>query len=97
MRSTSPASNACTAVMPSVIMRPLTRVSLTLSASRHSGHLTMSMLALCSQRSSLKGPLVTMFAASVHLSPNFSTVFLLTARNEECATCWMNHGCGVVS
>jgi hypothetical protein len=33
-----------------------------------------------------------MFAGSVHLSPNFSTVFWLTARNEVCADCWMNHG-----
>ena len=43
------------------------------------------MFELCCQRSSLKGPLVTMFAASVHLSPNCSTAFLLTARNEVCA------------
>ena len=55
------------------------------------------MLALCSHDSSLNGPFVTMFAGSVHLSPNFSTVFWLTARKEVCADCWRNHGCGLVS
>ncbi len=55
------------------------------------------MLALCSHRSSLKGPFVTMFAASVHLSPNCSTAFLFTARNEWCATCCTNHGVGLFS
>ncbi len=55
------------------------------------------MLALCSHDSSLKGPFVTMFAGSVHLSPNCSTAFWLTARNDVCADCWMNHGCGLVS
>ena len=38
-----------------------------------------------------------MFAGSVHLSPNLSTAALFTARNEWCATCCVNHGCGVVS
>jgi hypothetical protein len=38
-----------------------------------------------------------MLLASVHLSPNWSTAFWLTARNEWCATCWTNHGCGEVS
>ena len=38
-----------------------------------------------------------MFAASVHLSPNWSTAFLFTARNEWCAACWRNHGVGFVS
>ena len=53
------------------------------------------MLALCSHFSSLKGPLVTMFAGSVHLSPNFSTVFLLNGEERGGAQiCWMNHGCG---
>ena len=46
---------------------------------------------------SLNGPSVTMFFASVHLSPNCSTAFLLTARNDVWATCWTNHGCGEVS
>ena len=78
-------------------MRPLTRVSLTLAASRHPSHLTRSMLALCSHDSSLNGPFVTMFAGSVHLSPYFSTVFGLTARKEVCADCWRNQGCGLVS
>ena len=57
----------------------------------------MSIRELCSQISSLNGPLVTMFAGSVHLSPYFSTVAWFTARNEECAICCRNHGCGEVS
>ena len=38
-----------------------------------------------------------MFAGSVHLSPNFSTVALCTAMNEWCADCCTNHGCALVS
>ena len=38
-----------------------------------------------------------MFCASVHLFPNFSTAFWLTARNEWCASCWRNQGCAEVS
>ena len=55
------------------------------------------MLLLCCHDSSLKGPLVTMFAASVHFEPNCSTVGRWTARNEVCADCWTNHGCAEVS
>ena len=75
--STSPASNACTAVVPSEIIRPLTRSSVTLSASRHSAHLIRSMLELCCHCSSWNGPFVTMFAASVHFSPYCSTALRL--------------------
>ena len=52
------------------------------------------MLPACA---SLNGPSVTMFFASVHLSPYFSTAFGFTARNDVWATCWTNHGCGEVS
>ena len=97
MTSTSPASKACTAVVPSEIIRPLTRWRLTSFAFRQSGFLTRSMRESCCQLASLNGPSVTMFFASVHLSPYFSTVFLLTARNDVWATCWTNHGCGEVS
>ena len=97
MTSTSPASNACTAVVPSEIIRPLTRSRLTSLAFRQSGFLTRSMRESCSQFARLNGPSVTMFFASVHLSPNCSTAFLLTARNDVCATCCTNHGCGDVS
>ncbi len=83
--STSPASNACTAVVPSVIMRPFTRFSATSSALRHSSHLTRSSAELCSQFAIWNGPFVTMFAASVQRSPNCSIVGWWTARNEWCA------------
>src|SRR6188508_2895327 len=95
--STSPASNAWTAVVPSEIIRPFTRWRLTSFAFRHWSHLTRSMRESCCQLASLNGPSVTMFFASVHLSPNCSTAFLLTARNDVCATCWTNHGCAEVS
>ncbi len=95
--SSSPASKACTAVVPSEIIRPLIRSSETSSALRQSFHFTRSSRELCCQASSLNGPFVTMFAASVHLFPNFSTVGRCTAMKEWWATCWMNQGCGVVS
>ena len=74
---------------------PLARCSLTSLALRQPFHLTRSISASCFQTASLNGPSVTMCPGSVHLSPQRSTAFLLTARNEWWATCWMNQGSGV--
>src|SRR4029078_3033457 len=97
LTSTSPASNDCTAVVPSVMIRPFARWSFTSLASRQPFHLARSISASCFQTASLNGPSVTMWPGSVHFSPHFVTAFLFTARNEWWAACWMNHGCGEVS
>src|SRR5512146_136605 len=76
---------------------PLTRVRVTDLAFRQPSHLTRSSSASCRQAASLNGPSVTMWLGSVHLLPHFCTVFGLTARNEVCADCWTNQGCGLVS
>src|SRR5262245_18466793 len=75
---------------------PLTRVSETFDASRHWFHLTRSISASWRHTASLNVPFVTMWLASVHLSPHCVTAFLFTARNEWWATCWTNQGCGEV-
>ncbi len=59
--STSPASNACTAVVPSDDHGPLTRVSVTSVGVAPPSHLTRSMSRRAPSASSLNGPFVTMF------------------------------------
>jgi hypothetical protein len=97
LTSTSPELNACSAVEPSGMIFRITLFSLTLLASRQPSHFVSTTWALCCHCVSLNGPFVTMWAGSVHLLPHFSTVALLTARNDVWPSCWMNHGCGEVS
>src|SRR6478735_4881426 len=82
LTSTCPELNACSAVEPSGMILRITLFSLTLPASRQPLHFVSTTCALCCHCVSLKAPLVTIWAGSVHLSPHFCTVALLTARNE---------------
>jgi hypothetical protein len=95
--SNSPARNDCSAVVASGIIFASTRVMWTDAASRQPLHFWSAIEELCCHAVRRNGPFVTMFLGSVHFSPNCSTVARWTARNEVCAICCTNHGCGVVS
>ena len=73
--SISPFSKAATPVVASLIITILIVFRVTDAASRQSAHFSRVRSESWVQVVSLYGPLVTMLAGSVHLSPNWSTTF----------------------
>ena len=68
------ASNAFSAVAPSVMICIWTVFSLTEPARRHFAFFTSVSDASCFHEASLNGPLPMKFAASVNLLPNLATI-----------------------
>src|SRR5215210_2163806 len=91
------ASNAFSAVGPSVMICISTRFSLTLFALRHFVFFVMTSDASCFHEASLNGPLPMKLPASVNLLPYLSTIGLYTGRNDVCDSCWTNQGWGDTS
>src|SRR5919202_4184991 len=94
LTSTFPASNAFTAVAPSVMITSFTCDSLTLFAPHHFLFLTSVRSASWFHDVSLNAPSVTMFFGSVQWLPYFVTAPRFTGRNDVCDSCCTNHACG---
>src|SRR5437773_546755 len=95
--STSPELNACSAVVPSVMIFSSTLSSFTLDASYQSGFFTIVSDASCFHEVIVNGPSLTLCPGSVHLSPHFATASLFTGMKDVWESCCTNHGCGEVS